>query len=145
MRTLPVLVLGLAACGGNPQKQLDDARASWVENGSEAYDMTVTRTQLGPGADSYRIQVVAGGVRSAIQTTGGANAQLEASEYLPWFTVVGVFDAIQEGIDAGAFEVNATYDPDAGYPVSVTIDMEQLAADDDVTYDITDMILNASG
>ena len=42
-----------------------------------------------------------------------------------------MFGEIEKALDDGAFSVDATYDPELGYPTEYFIDVEELMADEE--------------
>jgi hypothetical protein len=58
-------------------------------------------------------------------------------------TVEGIFDNIQNGIDSRYYEIRVQYNETAGYPISAYTDWDQMIADDEFTYMLSDVELVA--
>lgn len=54
-------------------------------------------------------------------------------------TVAGLFEAIETAAAEDAHEIRVTYDPDAGYPQSIFIDKQELLADEEKIWQISDL------
>ena len=56
----------------------------------------------------------------------------------PEVRVDGVFATIQDAVSSGADAINVSYDPNAGFPLTVAIDYELQAADEELAITISD-------
>ena len=145
---LPLLALALlaGACDGGPfgpsgaEAELRAARARWERQGAADYAYTVRRTCFcGPD--------VAGPVR--VEVRGGRTVSVSPFEGRPLFpgafdrldTVEEMFASVQDAIDAGPYLLDARYDPARGYPVSVAVDYERNAVDDEGGFVVSDFVL----
>lgn len=73
-----------------------------------------------------------GSPRSVVYADTGASV---ATDYFQHYdTVEKLFDAIQDAIKRDADEVTVTYDPALGYPSNISIDFEEMAIDDEITF-----------
>ncbi len=55
-------------------------------------------------------------------------------------TVDGLFDVIQDAIDRSAVSIQVEYDPDLGYPVSAFIDYETQLADEELGFEVSNVL-----
>jgi hypothetical protein len=54
-------------------------------------------------------------------------------------TIESLFDFIERGIANHSAVLDVTYDPGRGYPVKIVSDGSRFAADDEVTYEVSDV------
>lgn len=139
-----VATIGLVGCGGGAQKDLDDARALWLTDGSSTYTMTVTQRCFCPDTFPVDVDVVGSGVRSATIYGDSGPIEVESANFLDWYTIDGLFDRIQSAIDADAHEVLVTYGA-LGNPEVIDFDFEQLASDDEQGFDVTNLVIDPAG
>ena len=143
MRVL-LLSLLFAACSaptpaGPPKATVDDelalARAKWADAGFEAYEMTITRTCFCPPEwrGPYTVTVEEGAVTSFV-IEDHPIAQGEPP------TVEGLFELLETAYTEGAARVDVTYHEDWGYPVSLYIDKEEMMADEEIGYEVAELI-----
>jgi hypothetical protein len=55
-------------------------------------------------------------------------------------TVDGLFDLIQDAIDRNAFSISVEYHPELGYPISASIDYDQMMADEERGFVVTSVV-----
>ena len=53
--------------------------------------------------------------------------------------VIGLFDLIEQAIEAAAFRIEVTYDPATGLPLDVFIDYDQQLADDELGFSVVEL------
>ena len=146
------LVISLAACAPAPPPPsvgsagvaeglppgpngLDAARALWEEAGLDGYTMTVSRSCFCPPEyrGPFAVTVEDG------ETTGALYDGRPAEVGDPP-TVEALFALLAEAYARGAARVDVTYDPALGYPTSLYIDRDERIADEEVGYEVTDLI-----
>ena len=125
-------LLALVACGDptGPGAELRDARRRWATARPAAYRMTIEWSCFcglrGPVEVVVRDGVVHG---RRIVATG---EQLFGADYENVYPPVeGLFALVDEAIERDADWVEATYDPERGYPVEIAIDHRGDVADDE--------------
>jgi hypothetical protein len=121
-------------------RQLEDtiaARALWDTAQSGTYSFTFTRDCFCP--EEYRgpfaLDIV-DGVRTEVRFKGEPFFGRALEEFE---TVEDIFDEVVRAIEAGAAAVEAKFDPELGYPVTVWIDWELQMADEEMGYTITEV------
>jgi len=69
----------------------------------------------------------------------------DVAPYLDYYsqrdTVEELFGVIESAQAGAADEVTVEYDPESGYPVRISIDYIKQAVDDEVSYQITNLVL----
>ena len=136
--SLVILSTVLPACdwfGGNGSTvETEEAREKWAAFQNGDYSYTVTRSCFCGNAGTYWIQVVGGEITIVQRVEDHEYLPEDQFEYLP--TVEDLFDLIDRALREGADEVQYAFDPDAGYPSSITIDWIRPAVDDEIHYSV---------
>jgi hypothetical protein len=117
--------------------ELAAQRATWEQAGVDSYEFTMGIEVFGPLYGAYRIVVVDDAPVSMVREDE-SEAPLPAE--LPG-TIDAVFDLLERSVSADRFV--ATYDPDLGYPRSVTIDHILNAIDDELAVHVTSLTPSA--
>jgi hypothetical protein len=107
---------------GVVRAELETARAAWQSAAVASYAITYREICFCPEIVT-EVEVVDGQVGDVVVTGDGFDS--------PPLTVDDMFDAITNALDAGAFRVTATYNPELGYPTEFFIDVEQMMADEE--------------
>ena len=81
-----------------------------------------------------RVVVSNGVVVTATQISSGQAVDIRFVS-----TIESLFDFIERGIANHSAVLDVTYDPARGYPVRIVSDGSRFAADDEVTYDVSDV------
>ncbi|MEO0559888.1 MAG: DUF6174 domain-containing protein [Bacteroidota bacterium] len=143
MRVL-LLSLVFAACSApaavptadlSPGDALAQAQAQWAEANVEAYEMTITRTCFCPPEwrGPYTVTVEEGTVTSfVIEDQPIAQGEPPAVE--------GLFELLETAYAEGAARVDVTYHEEWGYPTSLYIDKEEMMADEEIGYTVSELI-----
>lgn len=143
MRVL-LLSLLIAACSApaavppadvTVDDELALARAKWADANFEAYEMTITRSCFCP--PEWRgpyTTIVEDGVVTSFVIEDLPIAQGEPP------TVEGLFELLETAYAEGAARVEATYHEDWGYPLSLYIDTDERMADEEIGYEISELI-----
>ncbi|GAB5535510.1 MAG: hypothetical protein Rubg2KO_17590 [Rubricoccaceae bacterium] len=143
MRVL-LLSLVLAACSApaavppadlSPEDELAQAQAQWADASLDAYEMTITRSCFCPPEwrGPYTATVEEGTMTSFVYVDGPIS-QGEPP------TVEGLFELLETAYTEGAARVDVTYHEDWGYPVSLYIDKEEMMADEEIGYTVSELI-----
>lgn len=133
----------LAGACGSPAGPADQAellavhRALWSRQGPASYQFTLTRSCecLADLTTPVRIVVVNQVVNDRRYVTG---APVDPQYEVLFTSVPGLFDLIQQAVDARAPALAVRYNAHYGYPESIQIDWVAGTADDEVSYRITD-------
>ncbi|MCG8466881.1 MAG: DUF6174 domain-containing protein [Gemmatimonadetes bacterium] len=135
------IVVALTAVGcssplGPEQDDLSAARARWASLSPDRYTFVLQRSCFCPPETvrPMRIEVLGSIVNEAVYSDTEEPVAIPL-EQVP--TIDDLFDEIQGAIDDDAFLVDATYDPDRGFPTSVSIDHIELAVDDEQAFTVT--------
>jgi len=136
-RLAPLAMMLLVGCHDAAQSNLDSAQHRWATARPTAYETVVRRSCFCPDIDPYRVQVSGAEVTSAVRlSSDGIETDVAPADYQPWFTVEGLFSAVQQAIDEGVDRLDASYDPQLGHPVRIVIDPHANAYDDETTYEV---------
>ena len=141
---MAALVL-VAACGtldpvDGPRAELDQARALWEDFEPSNYTYSVRRLcfcapdAIGP----VRVVVQDGVVSSAAYVATGDTVATTFRDLFP--AVEGLFDVLENAYDTEADGVEVTFDDDTGVPTQFFIDFIEMAADDELGYEITEPV-----
>lgn len=127
--------LSLSSCreGTSPHLALEQARTRWAERGPSNYSVVVSRSCFcaPQSTQPVRVTVENGLVVSRLYVeTGQPVPEALASSYPD---VDSLFAIVAAAIGHAA-RVDATYQPDFGYPESVYIDYDAQAADDEISW-----------
>lgn len=116
---------------GELQAQLDSARARWSSFRPQFYQFDLTwHCFCAIAGKAIRLHVTGNEITSAIDIESGDPVELDSGRLV--MTVDQMFDWIQTGLDSADKKVlSATFEHDAGNPISVTID-ELVGATDTV-------------
>ena len=145
MRARLTLALALslaAACESvtGPASDLERARRRWASAEPAAYEMTVRHVCFCITEVTVPVVVtVRGGVvQSRRYADGSALAGRDVDpRYAATFPAVeGLFDVLDDAVRRRAADIQATYDPQRGYPTAFYIDYERNVADEGQGYQI---------
>lgn len=143
-----VLLLGLlpGGCGDTPtEPTLDDrpatraaflsARARWTSQRISSYEYSYRRLCFCVNTEPVRITVRAGVVSVVASATTGAPLSLAG-----YPTVDDLFAQLQQALDQDAHEIQATYDPVLGYPLTFYIDLNARSIDEEQRIEAGDLM-----
>lgn len=145
MRRLPLLLgctLLAIACSDlgldiRSLTELERAAARWERNGPDSYDYAIQWICfcLDEHTRPVRVRVVAGEVveRTWVET-GDPVSEPQAQAFTP---VEGLFELLREAYRDEA-QVEVTYDSDLGYPTLISIDYDEMLADDEISVVLVD-------
>ena len=118
-------------------EDLAKARTQWASMGYDSYSMTLKRYCFClPGTvGSFDVVVRSGKVASVTPLEG--QTRLAEDRNLQSFTVAGVFDMIERGLDASRLHV--VFDNQTGVPTVMEVDHHQLMVDDEMSVYISNL------
>jgi hypothetical protein len=136
LRLLPFGLL--MACG--PLATLEDQRAIWEAQGLDDYSYVLRRGCFCPEEYTLPVEitVVGDAVSSAVYAEDSALAGEPVVDDYETLTIDELFDFTAEAI-AEADRIEIEYDATAGYPSSVQIDYQVMAADDELSVHASDL------
>ena len=134
--------LALAACSdlAGPASDLETARARWAGAAPAAYEMTLRHVCFCGGEVTTPVVVtVRGGVVQSRRYVdggplGGRDVDPRLAESFP--SVDGLFRVVEDAVGRHAADIQATYDPQRGYPTALYIDYERNVADEEQGYQV---------
>ncbi len=122
--------------GGEPAErspELDAARQRWEDAGLDAYQFTLQRICFCPMPDytgPFEV-TVRHGTLDTVLLEGAVVADERG------MTVDDLFALIEDAYEREAESVDVTFDPDLGYPTSISIDYSSLMADEEMGYRVS--------
>ena len=127
----------LAQSVGGPllaaQDDLNAARTQWSNQAFADYQYSILN---GKGQTFWAGDVTV--VQGVIDSTSKTSGNVDDTTGLP--TIDGLFDIIQAAIDASADQIDVTYDPEFGYPVTGYIDYVSILADEERSFQVTNFL-----
>ena len=137
---LSLLVLG---CGDDdePQRPPDAyyaARNTWSAHALGNYQFTLRQVCFCPHESPIVVTVADGKLAGATYVDTGEAVAAARQAQLP--TIDGLFDLLANAYAGGADDVRVTYDGALGYPVSLRIDYDRAASDEEVGYNVSDFV-----
>jgi len=137
--SVAILLTLFPACdlfgGGGHTTETDEAREKWSAYQDGDYSFTVTRSCFCANAGTYWVQVVDGDITIVQRVQDHEYLPEEQFEGIP--TVDDLFNLIDRALRESADDVQYAFDPDAGYPSSITIDWYRQAIDDEIHYSVS--------
>lgn len=119
--------------------QLSAARARWAAKAPARYRYTFSKSCecMPETTQATRVEVERSvgnpeHITSLTYVSGGTAVDGRYQALFP--TVDGLFAIIQDAIDRRAAQLSVTYDPELGYPRTISIDYEPVMVDDEVLY-----------
>jgi hypothetical protein len=139
-----LIVAALAACSdalspGDAKARLDDNRDRWNSQQATRYEFTLRQACFCAINGPVRVTVSNGSVVTAIRISDG---QALDTRYVS--SIESLFDFIERGIANHSAVLDVTYDPTLGYPSRIVSDGSVNIADDEVTYEVGDVVPNPS-
>ena len=118
------------------QAELDRHRTLWEANRSGDYTFEYRPVCFCPWefVQPVEVKVRNGVVESVTYVESGESA---ATNGFPYHTIDGLFDMIQDAIDREAVRLTVSYDPEIGYPTSVSIDYSLTIIDEEFSFTAT--------
>lgn len=149
LRLLSAMVLVTAACDGDsvlgtaPEiLELSAARERWADSEPAEYQFNYTRSCFCPALTNVRVTVRNGVVISARVIATGV--ELSPAERADIPTIDGLFDIIESAIAQRAHELRVSYDAQMGFPMSIVLDYREMIADDEVYYEVKEVMSTAA-
>lgn len=132
---LMAMLMSCATVGqGGIQGELDQARSKWRVARPSNYTYTYSLSCFCPRelTDRVRITVQNAKVDNVIYTNTGQPVDLQHLQH--FHTIDELFDMLQDAINRDPHQMAASYDPSYGYPTSVTIDYNEMIADEEMRF-----------
>jgi len=127
------------------QTELDTHRALWDSHRAMDYDYYYRRSCfcMYDYTRQFEVQVRNDTVDAAFVAEDGTAAPDDMLEnWLP--TIDGIFDQIQSAIDRSAYSMTIRYNETYGYPMSVSVDFEQMMADEELYVSASGLVILAT-
>lgn len=143
-RLIPVMAFVSLACSDlGPARSdlghdLTVNRARWEAVGLETYVYDVQRSCFCPveAVGPVRVRVENGAIVSRTYPQTGDTVRTAFADVFP--TIDGLFDVLERAIEQDAADIQVTWDPDTGVPLSFFIDYIANAVDEEQGYQIVD-------
>lgn len=123
--------------------ELDAARDRWEDAGLTSYAVTQRRICFCPPPHAWTVVVTGSGPQfvDSVDDPGGSDLTGRALEQIALdqaVSVEGLFDWIEDQL-GGAGTIDVTYDPDLGYPATISADPIPGAADDEISWELSEV------
>ena len=113
----------------------------WLEKGSKSYHYTYQNSCFCPRDYVRPLRAtVKDGIISTYRYADTSKAVPEAVKLKP-ATIVGVFKLIRQAISSNAASISTRYDPVNGAPLSVRVDYDRQAMDEELSISLNDIVL----
>jgi len=116
------------------RSRLEENRDKWRAQGLNSYTFTFRQGCFCGITEPVRVVVVNG---SAVNATLISNSQLIDPRFVS--SIESLFDFIDRGIAKHSVVLEVTYDPARGFPTRIVSDGSKNIADDEVTYEVSDV------
>jgi hypothetical protein len=132
-------VIGACSDATAPDAELDAARKRWTARGPASYSIVLVRgcectvEMVGP----VRVVVLDRAIQSRQYVRSGAEVSSVHAELFP--SVEGLFQLIERARRQGADDIAVLYDPTLGHPVSISIDYDARAVDDELGFNVMEL------
>lgn len=126
----------LHGCPADPLElaaaKLEENRAKWEAAGIDSYDLDYRRSCFCPPPGDVQVLVRGGEIFSIRDPDTGAEIENPSTGAFGFNSVDGLFDAIAAAINGRVARLDVEYDPELGYPTSISIDFIADAVDDEI-------------
>jgi hypothetical protein len=123
----------------NPRSELDANRQKWRSHGVTSYSFTVARSCFCVFDGPVRVSVDHDSVVSVIRIASNTDAD---AHFRP--SIDSLFDFVEKAIGQQPAVLQVTYDPALGYPVTIVYDGRQAVADDEISFQVSDLVVAGS-
>ncbi|RMH19368.1 MAG: hypothetical protein D6701_05130 [Gemmatimonadetes bacterium] len=110
-------------------RQLAEARERWRATGLDTYGFTMRRSCFCPPPHRVSLIVREGRLSHVADLETGEGVPPESMAF--YRDVEGLFDMVAQAVERDAARLEVTFDPQMGYPSSVSIDFRFEVADDE--------------
>ena len=128
----------LAGCSDlfspSAKSRLDENRDKWRAQGLTTYTFTLSQFCFCGINGPVRVFVSNGAVINATQISNGQALDTRFAS-----SIESLFDFIERGIAKHSVVLEVTYDPARGFPTQIVSDGSKNIADDEVTYQVSDV------
>jgi len=144
---LALIMLTINGCGGSNDsddsgnaamlKSLNDNLAKWNNAGLNNYLINSKRICFCASVEEVIVNVEEGMVKDARYLSSGEYLTIEELQHV--YSVNEYFEIIREAINQQANVLRVDYDNDLGFPGNIYIDYDAAIADDEITYEISNL------
>lgn len=122
----------LTSQSSNASQQLRRSKQLWAKQKISNYRYTLRRSCfcLPKATEPVRIAVRNGKVTSMVAASNGQPVNREY--FTKYDSIAKLFDIVEDAIAKKAHRVSVTYHPTLGYPTQITIDYDQMMADEEL-------------
>ncbi len=144
MKTTSLLILAslLTACTLSPAGEFIRNRQKWQASGIVHYRFSLSVLCFCPFSQQMPVKVeVNGGQILFISDADGSVISPRDAEYefiAPYGTIDKIFAKLDVGLNGGADNVSASYDPVYGYPVQINFDYLKNVVDDELAIRVSE-------
>jgi len=133
----------LASCSESlaPEAELEIAAARWAERGGPDYEFVLDRTCECLVVGPVRLTVQDGDVHGA-EALEGSSAPGTHPDPEQFPTIDELFAQLRAAAAAGPVRFEVAFDHTLGHPVSVDVDISEQIADEELLFEVRDLVLH---
>jgi hypothetical protein len=125
----------------NQQSALSSNRTTWQLRSPDRYEFRL-RITCYCAPSIVRPVIVTVEDRTIVRVRDAQSFQdLSKSEFTFFYTVDGLFDAVQNAIEQNVDSLSAEYHPELSYPTGIAIDFSRQTADDELQLHAAELII----
>lgn len=118
-------------------ERLNAARSVWASQGIDSYSIVLRRLCFCGGGTAPARVIVRNGERISVTVIEtGEPIDPEFAQY--YLTVKELFDFVEDAIDRKAHRIDVEYDPEIGLPLSISIDYDENAVDEEMAFEVSE-------
>lgn len=123
----------------NAAQQLQRSKQLWAKQKISKYRYTFRRSCfcLPKSTQPVSIAVRNGKVTSMVAASNGHPVNRE--DFAKYDSIAKLFDIVKDAIAKKAHQLSVTYHPTLGYPTKISIDYDQMMADDEISFTIENL------
>ena len=140
VRTMFFAVAAALGCGDDGVSALSELQANfakWQNAGPASYTLTQRYLCGECPSDATRVVVVTvtdGAIESRVFEDDGSAVMEDPAR---WRDVEGLFQVVMAAIEQDVHRLVVTYDPQFGFPRSISIDYDEQLVDDEIGFTVT--------
>lgn len=138
------LLLPISGCGvldpdpwDDRRDALERGRAKWAAAAMDRYSYTLRRSCFCGFHGEFRVTVRGDSVTEVVATATGERVDPPGPDVVPG--VEGLFETVEEAIDAEVYQLDVEYHAELGYPTLISVDWDRHAVDDEMVLTARDL------
>lgn len=124
----------------NTTAELETHRKIWQAQNISDYEYTFNKMCFCPPPANVPVKVLVKNNSVNRIFNLETNQPIDNPDLTFYQSIDRLFEFIEEAIQKGADKIDVNYDKNLGYPISISIDYLEMAADDEVSFSATDLV-----